>query len=366
MPMDAEKSSAPQPEPEADGSPDDWFGPIDALIREHENPPQETTSTSTPRLADIHGLGAAKEWAESLTRDLRDHREGLITLNDLDRGCLLAGPPGTGKTMLARVLANEAGVPLIATSAATWLAESYLGQVLQAIRADFETARRHIPSILFIDEIDGLSDRMTVDPRHRAYWGAVVGCVLEEVDGIKSRPGVIVVGATNNLEAVDRALLRSGRLERIIDIGVPEPEDLAGILRQKLGSDLLREDLMPAALLGLGGTGADAERWVRGARRHARYKGCELTFQDLVAEISGGTNNMEPDLLFRCAVHEAGHGVVAVVWGEATEVDISLVKRAGTAGSTRAITREEALTPDAARRMLVYLLAGRGGHARRG
>lgn len=357
MSKDAEKNTIPQPE--ADARSDDWFGPIDALAREYEGTPRESTPASIPRLADLHGLGAAKEWAETLIRDLRDFREGRIALSECDRGCLLAGPPGTGKTTLARALAREAGVPFIATSAATWLAHSFLGHVIQAVKADFAAARQNAPSIIFIDEVDGLSDRTAVDPRYRSYWSAFVGSVLEEIDGIQSQPGVIVVGASNNVEAVDRALLRSGRLERVIQIDVPEPGDLAMILRQKLGSDLPGEDLMPAALLGLGGTGADVERWVRGARRRARYKGCELTAQDLTAEICGGTNELEPDFLFRCAVHEAGHGVAAVVRGEAIEVDISLVKRAAIAGSTRAITREEALTPDAARRMLIYLLAGR-------
>jgi len=213
--------------------------------------------------------------------------------------------------------------------------------------------------MLFIDEVDGLSDRVAVDARHRPYWSGFVGSVLEQMDGIQSQPGVIVLGATNHLEAVDRALLRSGRFDRIIRIDVPEPKDLVQILRQKLGSDLAGEDLMPVAVLGLVGTGADAERWVRGARRRARYQCREVTVEDLAVEVSDGSGELEPGLLRRCAVHEAGHGIAAVLRGDALEVEISLGKRAGFAGSTRAIGREEALTVDVARRRLTYLLAGR-------
>jgi len=336
--------------------PEDWFGPIDRLIREYDSIQPEADL----RLADLHGLGPAKEWAEGLVRDLRDYRAGRIALNDLDRGCLLAGPPGSGKTTLARLLAREADVNFIATSAATWLSHSHLGEVIQAVRQDFAAARERAPCVLFIDEVDGLSDRTVIEARYRSYWTAFIGCVLEEVDGLRSQPGVVVLGATNYLKAVDPALLRGGRLERVIHVPVPSTEDLALILRQKLASDLPDTDLMPLAVLGLGGTGADAERWVRGARRRARHAGRRLTFEDLLAEIGGRVDAVSAELLRRCAVHEAGHAVAAVASGEAVSVEISIVGQGRHAGTTRvAGGPEQPVTAEIARQTLVYLLAGR-------
>jgi ATP-dependent Zn protease len=359
MPNETDKTAGPQVETGADAPSDDYFADIDALVREYQNPPPGMEPEPLPRLADMHGLGPAKRWAESLVRDLRDVREGRISFNECDAGCLLAGPPGTGKTTLARVLAQEAGVHFIATSAVSWLSHSYLGQVLEAVREDFASARANAPCILFIDEVDGLADRTAVEGRYQSYWNAFIGCVLEEMQGFRAQPGVILLGATNYLDAVDPALLRSGRFDRVVPVPVPEPEDLARILRQKLGSDLAGEDLMTAATLGMGGTGADAERWVRGARRRARYEERELTVEDLLAEICEAVDGLDADLLRRCAVHEAGHAVAAIVHCEAVEVGISLVNRAAIAGCTRAASREEALTPEAARRRLAYLLAGR-------
>ncbi|QFU16926.1 AAA family ATPase [Microvirga thermotolerans] len=336
--------------------PEDWFAPIDRLIKEYDGIQPEADL----RFADLHGLGPAKAWAEGLVRDLRDYSAGRIALTDLDRGCLLAGPPGTGKTTLARVLAREAEVNLIATSAATWLSHSHLGEVIQAVRLDFAAARERAPCVLFIDEVDGLSDRTVVEPRYRSYWTSFIGCVLEEMDGLRSQPGVVVIGATNFLKAVDPALLRSGRLERVIHVPVPSTEELARILWQKLASDLPGADLMPLAVLGLGGTGADAERWVRGARRRARHAGRRLTFDDLMAEIAGRVDAVSTELLRRCAVHEAGHAIAAVASGEAVSVEISIVGQGRHAGTTRvAGGPEQPMTPEIARQILVYLLAGR-------
>jgi cell division protease FtsH len=130
-------------------------------------------------------------------------------------------------------------VPLVATSVARWLETSHLGDVLAAMTTTFEHAAQAAPCILFIDEIDNIGNRGGGSERHYDdYWSTLVNRMLELLDGASKTEGVIVVGATNNPEKIDAALLRSGRLERHIMIPPPDTEALIGIIAHHLGSDL--------------------------------------------------------------------------------------------------------------------------------
>jgi len=130
---------------------------------------------------------------------------------------LLSGPPGTGKTTFARALCNTLQVPLVATSAATWLEPGYLGDVLQCITATFAATRR-APCILFIDELDNIGSRGRNTGKHYDdYWTSLINRLLELLDGAAKTEGVIVVGATNLPDNMDPALLRSGRNCHVIE-----------------------------------------------------------------------------------------------------------------------------------------------------
>jgi len=190
-----------------------------------------------PRIETLAGYGKARDWALGLKQDLELWRAGKLAWDDMSVKLLLSGPPGTGKTQFAKALCNSLQVPLIATSVATWLEPGYLGDVLKRMSASFAEAEAAAPSILFIDEIDGIGKRGS-SGEWNSYWDSVVNKALELLNGAAKTSGVIVVGATNNPDAIDRALLRSGRLETHIPIPRPDTTALIGILRHHLKDDL--------------------------------------------------------------------------------------------------------------------------------
>jgi hypothetical protein len=315
------------------------------------------------QLADLHGMDDAVAWGFRLSRDLDDYRRGLIPWSHVDRGLLLSGPPGVGKTIFARALASTCRVPLIAASLAAWQAagEGYLGDMLKAMRASFAQARAAAPAILFIDEVDGIGDRERLHARDRDYWTQVVNGLLEMLDGVQRREGVVVIGACNHPHRIDPAVLRSGRLDRHVRIGLPDETALARILRVHLGADLPSADLQRLALLGLGATGADAERWVRSARQRARHQGRPLAEPDLLAEVRGGAGR-PPGLTRRVAIHEAGHALMAEMQRPGSLVKVDVRETGSEGGGTLAqhgAENRKMLTRAEAEEGLRMLLAGR-------
>lgn len=194
----------------------------------------------------LSGYGKARDWALGLKQDLADYLSGELAWADMSTKLLLSGPPGTGKTTFARALCNTLQIPLIVTSVSTWLEGAYLNDVISRMSKTFEEARELSPSILFIDEIDGIGKRQSSDREHADYWNTLINKALELLDGAVKADGVIVVGATNRPSQIDEALRRSGRLETHIEIPRPDIETLVGILAHHLGDDLdhlVSEDL---------------------------------------------------------------------------------------------------------------------------
>ena len=186
----------------------------------------------------LAGIGEAKDFALDLAADCDLWREGRLAWSEVSSRLLLSGPPGTGKTTFARALANTLEVPLIASSVSTWLEPGYLGSVLGRMNTTFELARALAPTVLLIDEVDGIGQRVGMDKDFADYWNAVVNKALELMDGAVKTDGVIIVAATNRPEMIDPALRRSGRLERHVEIPMPDRRALAGILTHHLGADL--------------------------------------------------------------------------------------------------------------------------------
>ena len=195
-----------------------------------------------------------------------------------------SGPPGTGKTTLARAIAKACGIKFIQGSATGWMAEGVsLGPHIAAIRKTFAEARDYSPSILFIDEIDTLGNREAFSrDNNSVYQTEIVNAVLEQIQGLDPAAPVFLIGATNREEGVDPALRRAGRLDRVIRIPRPNSAALDDIYRYyiaALGSSIKVDpklDTLALGKLSVGLTGADVERIVRGAARRARKAGRAL------------------------------------------------------------------------------------------
>lgn len=265
-----------------------------------------------PTIADLHGLGEAAEWAKALARDLHDYGVGRILWRDVDRGALLSGPPGCGKTTFANALGRTCGVRVHVHSLAVWQAQGNLNDLLKAMREAFASAKATAPCVLFIDEIDSFGNRDTLRGHNATYNREVVNALLECLDGTERREGVVVIGATNYPEVVDAGLRRPGRLDRHIAIPLPDLDARIGILRYHLAGDLAGHDLVSIAGRLEGASGAALEQIVRSGRRLARGAGRPITVADLEESLPA-TLRLSDDAFRRSCVHEAGHMFVGLL-----------------------------------------------------
>jgi cell division protease FtsH len=313
-----------------------------------------------PTLGRLHGMDAAVAWGLSVKKDLALFKDGRISWSDVDRGLLLSGPPGCGKTVFARALATNCGIPLVSGSYAQWhgTGNAHQGDLLKAMKATFRKARESAPSVLFIDEVDSFSNRGTIT-HHYADWEIqVVNALLAEIDGVEGRDGVILLAACNFPEKLDPALVRSGRLDRHIKISRPNRAAMAAILREHLGDDLAGQDLLAAALAGHGSTGADCERFVRGARRRARDARRPMVVADLMAEIGGSDDRTAAELKLG-AIHEAGHALDYCELLSGSLRAVTLRGAGDSGGMASAAFQEAYVSAQDVRRQLVVALAGR-------
>ncbi|HEY2704954.1 MAG TPA: ATP-dependent zinc metalloprotease FtsH [Candidatus Dormibacteraeota bacterium] len=279
-----------------------------------------TEERPTTTFRDVAGVDEAREDCQEIVDYLRNPQRYLRLGARIPHGVLLTGPPGTGKTLLARAVAGEANVPFFATSA-TEFVEMFVGVGASRVRDLFERAKQMQPSIIFIDEIDAIGGRRSMslsignDEREQT-----LNQLLVEMDGFEKDTGVIVLAATNRPEILDPALLRPGRFDRQITLGLPDRDGRLEILRihtrqVPLGADV---DLEAWARRTPGFSGADLANLVNEAALAGARAGREMVTEADLREaqervLLGARRRlaMTEDDRRRVAVHEAGHALVA-------------------------------------------------------
>ncbi|MBY5721902.1 AAA family ATPase [Rhizobium leguminosarum] len=295
---------------------------LEVLEAEKKAAAEEAKAKALPRtipdvraLEELQGYGAAKDWALELMRDIGDWRAGRIAWSDIDGAVLLSGPPGCGKTTFASALAKSLDAHFVIGGYASWIShgEGHQGDLIKAMRASFAEARSFAPCVILIDECDAFVQRGSIGNGKADEWmRGVVNSLLECMDGALEREGVIVIGAANDVTGIDQALRRSGRLDRHIEVNLPNSEDRVAILEQHLGVQLPKLSVVPDRSAGM--SGADLERVAREARRLARRDGAIVNIKHLM-KVLPPRERRSKDEIHALAVHEAAHAVVAAALG---------------------------------------------------
>jgi len=302
-------------------------------------------NTNAVTFADVAGCDEAKEEVFELVDFLKDPTKFQKLGGHIPRGVLLVGPPGTGKTLLAKAIAGEAKVPFFAISGSDFV-EMFVGVGAARVRDMFENAKKQAPCIVFIDEIDAVG-------RHRgAGMGGgndereqTLNQMLVEMDGFEANSGVIVIAATNRSDVLDKALLRPGRFDRQVYVGLPDIRGREQILKVHMRKVPISTDVDAAVLArGTPGfSGADLANLVNesalfAARRNKRTVDMQ-DFEDAKDKIFMGPERksavMREEERRNTAYHESGHAVVAKVLPKADPVHkVSIMPRGWALGVT--------------------------------
>ena len=322
---------------------------------------------------DVAGADEEKEELKEIVEFLKSPKKFIELGARIPKGVLLVGPPGTGKTLLAKAVSGEAGVPFFSISGSDFV-EMFVGVGASRVRDLFDQAKKNAPCIVFIDEIDAVG-------RHR---GAGLGGghdereqtlnqLLVEMDGFGVNEGVIILAATNRPDILDPALLRPGRFDRRIYVGLPDIKGREAILKvhargKPLGSDVKLDELAKSTP---GFTGADLENLLNEAALLAARKNKrriemeeikEATFKVVVGPEKKSKVMSEKEKRLT-AYHEAGHAIAVKVASSTNKVDRVSIIPSGRAGGYTAHKPDEDLSYHTRSQLMEEIIIAMGGRA---
>ena len=344
-----------------------------AVVVAEAQPLGQAAASVVRKLSEMTGFGDAGAWGLQLAEDLRAYGEGKLAWSEVDRGVLLSGPPGSGKTTFAKSLSLEAGVELVSSGYGD-LANGGSHDIAKSMTKKFDLWRekaKQRPIIVLIDEIDTLGVRGN-NAHNDSYWGGVINAMLAFLDGATPRDGIVVIGATNHPNNVDPALIRPGRLDRHVELPYPGPQAMAGIVRLHLGPAAVIDEaeLAQAARACRGMSPAQVEQVCREARRMARTMFKRFVCADDVSLVIGARRLADlqrpgaREVDRRVAIHEAAHAIAML------QSSSDVLTRVDMEAAQTWSTGKQLLTLPEVEQRLVVLLAGLaaeqallGGHA---
>lgn len=282
-------------------------------------------SKVTVKFEDVRGADEARAELEEIVDFLKDPTKFTGLGGKLPKGVLLTGPPGTGKTLLARATAGEAGVPFFFMSGSEF-DELYVGVGAKRVRELFTQARAHSPAIIFIDELDAIGGKR--NPRDQAYAKQTLNQLLVELDGFSQTSGIIIIGATNFPESLDKALTRPGRFDKIVNVDLPDVRGRADILKHHMKNVEVAKDVDPTIIArGTPGlSGAELMNLVNQAAVYASQQNAlsvdmnhfEWAKDKILMGAARKTMVMTEATRKATAYHEAGHAIMALYTPGAT------------------------------------------------
>ena len=320
---------------------------------------------------DVAGHKEAKQELVEVVDFLKSPQKYLRIGAEIPKGVLLVGPPGTGKTLLARAVAGEAGVPFLTVSASEFM-EMFVGVGASRVRSLFEEARKAAPAIIFIDELDSIGRRRGAgiggghDEREQT-----LNQILSEMDGFEKDTSVIIIAATNRPDILHPALLRPGRFDRQVTIGLPTQRERAEILKvhvrnKPVAEDVSLERLSEATPMF---SGADLENLTNEAALIAARSNKQIIswndFNEALDRITLGLRrgSLVPTEVERSvlAYHEAGHAIAYAAQPDLGEIrKVTIMPRGGAGGFMAPLAKEEMFyNVDRYRAQLVVAFAGR-------